>query len=284
MPIILSLAYAATPQVEPRLWAAGPEGLFLYAGASFEAVPQPLTQPACCLAVGGQLLMGGAPYGVAVRKEDGDAWLASWMDGVSERIIALAAHPLVEENGIVLAGSAGGGVLRSQDRGRTWSLCNFGLTSFEMLSLGWCPPASAATWPRWDVVFAGAEDGLFRSPNGGLGWKRCEGIQGAVLAVTAAPDFHASGLVLAGAEETGLWRSTDGGRTFAQVEGAPGSVNALAVNSCGWLLSDMENLWRSRDGDQWEIVADAPPALTLLASEQGYYAGGQTGVAFIPAG
>ena len=199
-------------------------------------LPQPHQFPACCLATEGRLLVGGAPLGVAFTLDDGANWQASWMDYVDNRVVALAADPRVQETGVLLAGSEGGGVLRSFDRGRTWKAANYGLHNYQVLALAWAPPAPQGAWPAWEVAFAGTEDGLYRSPNGGRAWKRSEGVHGVVLGVAAAPDFHSSGVVLVGTEENGLWRSTDGGHCFTPVTGrtatdehAGGHCQRLAV-------------------------------------------------------
>jgi hypothetical protein len=280
VPILLSLS-SHTGQ----LWGAGPEGLFRIENGSLQAVPQPQQFPACCLATEGRLLMGGAPLGVAFTLDGGATWQASWMDQVDARVVALAADPRVQETGVLLAGSEGGGVLRSWDRGRTWVAANVGLHDYHVLALAWAPPAPPGTWPAWEVVFAGAEDGVYRSPNGGRAWRRSEGVHGAVLCLAAAPNFHSSGLVLAGTEDNGLWRSTDGGHCFAHVPGAPEQINALAVTNDGsgnqWLLSDSECLWRSPDGLQWERVPGTAPSLALLATEKGILAAVEEGVTLI---
>lgn len=271
MPILLSLSSSAG-----RLWGAGPEGLFRSAKGSWQPAPQPHQFPACCLLVEGRLLVGGAPLGVAFSLDDGATWQAAWMDYVNARVVALAADPRVQETGVLLAGCEGGGVLRSWDRGRTWTAANVGLHDYNVLALAWAPPAPPGAWPAWEVVFAGAEDGLYRSPNGGRAWKRSAGVHGVVLCIAAAPDFHTGGVVLAGTEENGLWRSTDGGHCFARVPGAPEQINALAVtgfgDSPGWVLSDAEGLWRSPDGLHWQRIDGSAPSLALLATEQGILA------------
>jgi len=223
---------------------------------------------------------------VAFSLDAGAAWQASWMDHTQARVVALTADPRVQETGVLLAGSEGSGVLRSADRGRSWMAANVGLHNYHVLSLAWAPPAPQGVWPVWEVVFAGSEDGLYRSPNGGRAWKRSEGVHGAVLCVAAAPDFHAGGLVLAGTEENGLWRSTDGGHSFTPVAGLPDQINALAVTSrpggeSRWLLSDSEALWRSADGLHWERIPASAPSLVLLATEQGILAAYEDGVALV---
>ena len=187
---------------------------------------------------------------------------------------------------MILAGSEGEGVLRSRDRGLRWMPSNFGLRNLTVLTLAWAPPMKENAWPRWQVVFAGTEEGIYRSPNAGLGWKRSESADAAYQTVAVAPDVHCSGVVLAGTEEGGLWRSTDGGRTFAGVKDAPEQVNALLALSNGsggggsanWLLSDDTQLWSSQDGSAWSQVEGSTPALCMLEVDGSVYVGGENGV------
>ncbi|MDQ3248350.1 MAG: hypothetical protein M3Q45_03990, partial [Chloroflexota bacterium] len=276
MPIILSLA-----KTENELWAAGPEGLFRLNGHGLEAVPQPQQELACCASDGTRLLVGGLPHGTAFSLDKGGNWQASWMDTVETSVLCIVADPRAAETGTLLAGTAGGGILRSHNRGHSWDVCNFGLRDYTVLALAWAPPAPESVWPRWDVVLAATEEGVYRSPNGGRGWRRSEGIEGVVQTLAVGADFHTTGVVLAGTETLGLWRSTDGGRIFAPVTGGPGRVDAITATPGGWLLSDETGLWRSVDGQSWTGLADSRPALVLLSTPQGVWAGGEDGVTLI---
>ncbi len=277
MPIILSFA-----QTENKLWAAGPEGLFAMNGKGLEAVPQPEVELACCGSDGERILVGGLPHGTAFSLDAGGNWQASWMDGVEMPVLCIAADPRVRESGVLLAGSAGGGILRSHNRGQSWTVCNFGLRDYTVLTIAWAPIAPADQWPRWEVAFAGTEEGIYRSPNGGRGWKRAAGLDGVVQIIAVAPDFHTSGTVLAGTEDRGLWIARDGGRNFTAVADGPQRVDALTATNDGWLLSDAEGLWRSATGTEWERIAESKPALTLLQTEQGIWAGGEFGAELLP--
>ena len=273
MPIILSLS-----QYNGELWAAGPEGLFCVEDGELTSLLQPQAELACCAVADTHLLVGGAPHGVAFTADKAN-WQAAWMDGVPGPVLCLAVDPRVEETGVVLAGSMEGGVLRSHNRGRTWTVCNFGLQDFVVLSLAWAPPAPPDRWPRWEVVFAGTESGLYRSPNGGRGWRRVDGMDAVAQVIAVAPDFHRSGLVLVGTEDRSLWRSADGGHSFARVEGAPDRVDALTATADGWLLSDDQGLLHSPDGLTWTRVDGAAPALILLNTKDGVWAGSESGIA-----
>ncbi|HAJ34749.1 MAG TPA: hypothetical protein DCL15_03500 [Chloroflexi bacterium] len=275
MSVILALT-----QAHETIWALGPEGLFIVADGALTAQPQPDAQPTCCYHDGERLFVGGATHGLAYTTPDG-GWQASWLDGVTAPVVCLAADPEHQHSGVLLAGTAGGGVLRSINHGRHWSVCNFGLFDFEVLSLAWAPVQPAGMWPPVQVAFAGALGGVYRSPNGGRGWKQVAVTPAPVLTLAVAPDFHVGGAVLAGTEGGGLWRSDDGGYTFAPVAGAPEVVNALlALPGGGWLLSDAERIWRSADATAWTPL-DLPPALTFLATERGVLAGGMDGVFWV---
>ncbi len=280
MPIVLSLS-----QDRNQVWAAGPEGLFRVVSAEdgdgLEPVAQPENELACAAAADGRLLVGGLPHGAAFSADDGATWQASWMDGVQGPVLCFAADPRIAESGVLLAGTAEGGVLRTHNRGRQWSVSNYGLLDYAVLALAWAPPAPAGAWPAWEVVFAATEGGVYRSPNGGLGWRRCDGPDSAVQAIAAAPDFHTGGLVLAGTESDGLWRSADGGRTFSRLDDAPERVDALAYAGGRWLCSDADTLWESADGASWRPIPASRPALVLLATSQGVLTGGEEGVHLI---
>lgn len=273
MSIILSLS-----NHNGALYAAGPEGLYQVDGVALQPVPQPEQNLYCCCAIHDRVLVGGLPHGVAFMVGKSGNWQAGWMDAVDAPVVSLAADPNVEETGVVLAGTDGGGILRTTNRGYHWSTRNFGLRSFTVLSLVWAPPAPVDAWPRWQAVFASTEEGIYHSPNGGRGWRRAESPEAVYQALAVAPDYHTSGIVLAGTEEDGLFRSTDGGHTFTPVPDSPRQINALAATAQGWLLSDEQGIWRSRDALTWEQVANSQPALILHASDHGVLAGTENGL------
>lgn len=272
MPIVLSLAYS-----NDTLYAAGPEGLFQREDGELVALPQPQSELACCAAANGRLLVGGLPHGVAFTLAN-QSWQAGWMDGVADSVYCIAPDPRVDQTGVILAGAAGGGILRTHNRGQTWTVCNFGLQEFNVLSLAWAPPTPSDKWPRWEFVFAGTEHGVYRSPNGGRGWKRSDGVEGVVQSIAVATDFHESNVVIAATESNGIWRSSDAGRTFVKVAHSSEQINAVAATPTGWYLSDAQGIWRSDSGTEWQQISGLPPALTLLNTPEGVWAGGEQGI------
>jgi hypothetical protein len=273
MTIILSIS----TQGEQR-WAAGPYGLFALEEGGLLPTSQPMERLVVSSAISDRLLVGGEPHGVAYRYRGGDEWQASWMGGATEAALCLAPHPDVFHTAVLLAGTEGGGILRSTDRGHRWSPCNYGLRNYTVLSLAWAPLDPGIRWPGREHVFAGTEEGIYRSPSGGRGWKRSNSPDAAYQSIAISPTFHSGGLVLAGTEEQGLWRSADSGLTFTLVTGAPERINSLAALDGSWLLSDEEQLWRSTDGLSWQPVAGSAPALVLTPTAEGILAGTENGV------
>ncbi len=273
MPAILSLSHAGT-----GLWASGPEGLLIYRNGMAEPILQPQAQLYCSSATDDVILVGGLPHGIAFSADDGTQWQSAHVDEIADAVSCIAPDPRYLESGVILAGTAGGGLLRTDDRGRHWSLCNFGLENFNILNLAWTPPSEPGTWPAWEVVFAATEDGLYRSPNGGLGWRRCLNTKGVFVAVAASTNFHRDGLVLAGAEDNGLWRSCDGGRHFEQAPDAPEQINALLHTQFGWFLGNSVGIYRSNDGQEWVLLPNSSPALSLLEDDDVLWAGTEHGI------
>lgn len=273
MTIILSISAQGAQR-----WAAGPYGLFALQEDALVPTSQPMERLVVCSAISDRLLVGGEPHGIAYLYRSGQEWQASWMGGATEAALCLAPHPDVFHTAVLLAGTEGGGILRSTDRGHRWAPCNYGLRNYTVLSLAWAPLDPAARWPGREHVFAGTEEGIYRSPSGGRGWKRSDSPDAAYQSIAISPTFHNDGLVLAGTEEQGLWRSADSGLTFTLVSGAPERINSLAALDGGWLLSDEEQLWRSTDGLSWQPVAGSEPALVLTPTAEGILAGTENGV------
>lgn len=273
MTIILSIS----AQGDQR-WAAGPNGLFALEDGGLTPTPQPMERLVVCCAIHDRLLVGGAPHGTAYLYSGGEQWQAAWMGGATEPALCIAPHPDVFRTAVMLAGTEGDGVLRSTDRGHRWTPCNYGLRNYTVLSLAWAPLDPSARWPGRELVFAGTEEGIYRSPSGGRGWKRSACPDAPYQSIAISPDFHRDGLILAGTEEQGLYRSDDKGLTFALVDNGPTRINALTPLADGWLLSDDEQLWRSTDGLSWQPVAGSAPALVLTPTPEGILAGTEEGV------
>jgi ligand-binding sensor domain-containing protein len=273
--IILSLC-----ENKDRIWAAGPNGLIRYEGHWAEIL-QPQQQLNCVATIEDTILVGGAPYGVAYSIDNANRWGVSLIVGTNASVTCIAPSPNVNENNLVLAGTDSKGVLRSTDRGRCWTFCNFGLQEYSILALAWAPPPPQNIWPSWEKVFVATDGGLYRSINGGLAWRRCNIPNGTFQTILLDHDFNSNGIVFSGTEDNGLWQSKDGGIQFYKLETAPEQVDAIAELPSGYILSDPNCLWFSKDGINWQNIPNSQPALTLLSTSMGLIAGGSNGVDFV---
>ncbi len=284
MPVILSLT-----QFEGVVVGAGPDGLFAFERGSLTPLPQPMRALYCCAVAGDRLLTGGLDFGVATRLITGDLftsaereWQGGWMDHTSAPVLALAHAPSAKgsESAVLLAATDGDGILRTANRGVTWSTVNFGLQEFVILSLAWAPAPSGVDWLDRQIAFAGSESGLYRSPAAGLAWKKVEvAPHDAVQAIAVSQGFHADGVVLLGTESSGIWRSVDSGRTFAALSGTPERIDALLATASGFLAGTPEGVLRSTDSAAWELIPNSPPALCLLEVDGKVYLGSEEGIA-----
>ena len=111
-------------------------------------------------------------------------------------------------------------------------------------------------------VFLGTESGIFRSVNGGLGWRELDfEVENApVLCLTISPNFSEDNLLFAGTEEAGAFYSEDRGVTWMLAGGAKqlGSVNSILVSKdfpedpC-MVIANGETIILSRDrGQTWQ--------------------------------
>lgn len=279
MPNVLSLAFDGQ-----TLYAAGPEGLFRSESTELHAVPQPMASLYCAATVAGTLLVGGAPFGTARLTASGE-WQGGWMDHTRAPVVAIAPAPGADQNGLLLAATAGDGILRSTDGGRAWTLCNYGLRDFTILCVAWAPAPPVGRWPARTIAFCGSERALYRSPAAGLGWSHVAEYASAVQTIAVSPGFHDDGIVLAGTEEDGLWRSDDDGRTFTLIDGPPHRIDALIAIAAGWLAATPEGIWSApANALAWTAVADSSPALCLAKTDDGVVAGGEDGIAWLAIG
>jgi photosystem II stability/assembly factor-like uncharacterized protein len=160
----------------------------------------------------------GTTTGVYRLGDDG----AESLGLASERIWAIHAWQDAGSR-IILAGSYGNGMYRSEDGGASWSPANTGLTADAFRCIGPDPLDPGA-------ILAGTEPGrLFRSTDGGGSWRELSGITqiagyeewflpyspraGAIRNVYAPPGRD--GRLFASVEVGGLLRSDDGGETWA---------------------------------------------------------------------
>ncbi|SRR5581483_4008353 len=111
-------------------------------------------------------VFSGVDGGVLRSIDGGKTWNSSVLASPPPLVTCLAISPNSAEDGIVLAGTMEDGIFRSTDQGRHWTPANFGLLDLHVLAM-----ATAPSFERGEMVFAGTESGSFRSQNGGRAWR-----------------------------------------------------------------------------------------------------------------
>lgn len=259
-----------------NLWAASPAGLFRNIDGDWLPVLQtfPFSQVGTVLDLGKTVLAAGLSGGLVYSRKTGENWQYAVLEQVTNPVTCLAASPNFAEDQVVLAGTAGDGVLRSVNGGQSWQLVNFGLRDFHIYAL-----ETASVWGLKEASFSGTANGIYYSPNGGRAW-RFSGLDGiTVLSLALHPDFENSPIILAGTENHGIWRSEDSGQNWSPVE-LPGfkelTINAFLRFENAWLAATSEAgvLTSDDDGLTWTITnSHLPPILTLAQSLGNLFAG-----------
>lgn len=223
-----------------ELWAGGAGGVAVRRGGHWRTFPGVGAVGLARLADG--VVVAGGVDGI-VRFERGDGPQAARISGGGYPVAALAGSATT-----AVAGTLGGGVLRSADSGRTWQSSNFGLTSLEVTALAWTGAES---------VLAGTAAGIHRSPNGGRAWRQVPGTEEICVAALTA---DADGLVVAVGEDGALHSSADDGRTWAPTGALPADAvpMSLHIASGGRLLAGTAHgIVCSDDGGRaWQRMYD----------------------------
>lgn len=167
----------------------------------------------------GIALKGKELFGTMSARQIGPALM-------SGRITDLEAHP--ENNRIIYAGTAGGGVWKSNDGGATFSsifddYCqSIGTIAVDPNSpdkVVWV--GTGETWTRNSVSVG---DGLYKSVDGGSNWEKI-GFEKSdrIASITINPKnsnemyVGVLGALWGDSEERGVYKSTDGGKTWDKV-------------------------------------------------------------------
>lgn len=269
------LALTCAPK---QIWAGGAGGVSHYFDGEWRlSLGLPLVSCSALVFAGGRLLAGG-PDGLALSPDGGGNWARATIEGETQPVMAIEVSPRFSEDQIALAGTLGGGILRSEDGGKSWKSSNFGLQNNVVLAL---------TWKEGDTVLAGTEAGIFRSTNGGAAWRYALGGEDQPVAgFVPLP----GGAMLAASDGGRLLRSTDGGEHWTRVasSGLPETceVQALALAPWGALLlsTTEQGVFQSADGGEtWQPFLEEN-VMNLMTADGKLYGGLETGVAEIEAG
>jgi photosystem II stability/assembly factor-like uncharacterized protein len=269
-----------------ELWSASSTGLFRNSSGRWLPVSRsmPLAQVSDILSVGNTLIAAGWPEGIIYSIDGGQSWYRAWIDQVKAPITCLTISPNYNRDRVLLAGTQGEGILRTTDGGRHWQLSNFGLRGFSVFAL-----ASIGVRQTFrelsvlkEIVFAGTDDGVYQSPNGGRAWRQAgEKTAGmTILALAISNNFSVDQTIFAGAESGILFRSRDRGTLWEETNldsFNTGAINCLLYRANGdlWVGTSQAGILHSPDsGETWEsILTNIPPVLTLELIDNRLYAG-----------
>jgi photosystem II stability/assembly factor-like uncharacterized protein len=180
----------------------------------------------------------------------------------------------------ICVGTIGSGAWLSPDGGDSWRRVQTGLWSESRVFGLTVHPTEPKT------VFAGADDGIYKSRDGGQSFERLPSSMDALQVWKIAFDPSDPDTIFAGTRPAALFRSKDGGRTWQKLaaeiaEECPNvripRVTALAVDPTDprtvWAGIEVDGVRRSRDGgESWTRIAgglDDPDIHDITVSVNG---------------
>ena len=202
--------------------------------------------------------------GVYVSDNGGQSWNGYGSEIETAEVMTLAVA--VHDADLLLAGLAGGGVMRSADRARSWVLVT-GIPPEATVSSIALSPSGVGD----GLALAGTEaHGLYVSRDYGLNWDAVTGIPASspVNALVVLPQ----GIIIV-ASENSLWRSRDEGESWARltIQGmCSAPFLALEVAGHGTVLAGMagSGVIRSDDwGETWVLSNSGLASQPLLDVE-----------------
>ena len=211
------------------------------------------------------VLVGAANGGVWDSKDRGATWTPRTDHAATTAIGAVTFDP--SNPNTVYCGTGegnwwaylGAGILRSTDRGTTWTqLCTAPFVGEGFYDL-------VVDHANGQHLLAGTSNGSYVSTDGGVTWTSSRGVR--TWAISMAPIGGTSAEILAGCAD-GLFSSSDGGATWTAVTlpASPGAFDRLSVAlapsnpsiAYAWgARGSTAYLWR-RSGGTWTAVT--PPA------------------------
>jgi photosystem II stability/assembly factor-like uncharacterized protein len=155
------------------------------------------------------------------------------------------------------AAEGGGGVFRSDDGGRTWTLMGLGDQAVRALEMAPSRP---------DVLVAGTRTGVFRSENSGRNWERVSAIEDPELhnVDSLAIDPHNPDLIYVGTYHL-PWKTVDAGKSWVPVmagiidDSDIMNLRIDATNPARLFMSACSGIYRSENqGAQWTKLQGIP--------------------------
>ncbi|MFT5193338.1 MAG: photosystem II stability/assembly factor-like uncharacterized protein [Cellvibrionaceae bacterium] len=261
--------------LDSNIWIGSPAGLFVLNTETATTNPVvheiPFASVHAVALAGDTLLAAGLPANLIYSGDGGKHWLRATIEGADRPFTSLAPSPNILHDGVVLAGTAGQGIMRSSDGGRFWEFATFGLDDYNVLVVA-CAPVWNADQNDQEIALAGTADGIFQSPNGGRAWRKCQAPDGAtdaiVQSICFSPDFVNHQQVFAGTEMHGLLISTDAGLNWTQHDGLPADLSItalLVVDKKLVAAAGSGEVYTSADlGQTWQLQQKLPFPITCL--------------------
>jgi photosystem II stability/assembly factor-like uncharacterized protein len=219
----------------------------------------------------GAIAPGGTVLGIALGAPE-QVWLATdagvWQrDAGRWRSLGLGlplhATALVWANGLLIAGSASGGILYSGDNGRSWYTAWVDETISAVTCFAVSPSLSSG-----QILLAGTDGaGILRSTDGGRRWHIANvGLSDfTVLALAMAPVWEPREIVFAATDDA-VYRSPNGGRAWKRADRGMERMRvqtlavspAFATDGTVYAGTEQHDIYRSVDGgDSWQPLAAA---------------------------
>ncbi len=204
------------------------------------------------------LLLAVFAQTVYLSRDGGATWAPAEALGSAGLVGAIAS----DASGSLVLASISPGILRSQDRGDSWTPGSNGLQASTVSSLALDPDDPSTVWAGCDLL-----GGLFRSADAGLSWSPAGGPGGPAFADTLTADPENSATLYA-ADSDDVYRSEDSGAHWTHSTPPTNRIQALAVDpgSPGrvWVAGNA-GLFHSEDGARtWGAASITQDVYSLL--------------------
>jgi photosystem II stability/assembly factor-like uncharacterized protein len=218
-----------------------------------------------------------ADAGIFTSSDGGRSWKQLDTTGIGSRVDAVVVAP---QHPTALYVGTEAGIFKTNDGGASWHAASMGLFDRETaqerenrFALGYVDALFVD--PRDPkTLYAGTEEGLFRSTDGGAHWQSSLTDVGPVAALAFDPTSATT--LYAGTEPassitsgSGVFKSTDAGHSWSLLGLAGRSVCALAVDpkrpNTVYAATSTGSMFRSADGgSSWRAIGSHPSSFGML--------------------